>query len=64
MQDSLRRGDHIIDGDVPARDPFVFLELVEFNINADQIAAFPGDDQDAAFVGRLYRGLQRMSGNR
>src|SRR3984893_356767 len=58
MQDSLRRSDHIIDGYVPARDPFVFLELVELNIDADQIAAFTGDDQDAAFVGRLYRRLQ------
>src|SRR5450756_499129 len=37
MQDSLRRCDHIIDGDIPARDPFVFLELVELNIDADQI---------------------------
>src|ERR1035437_4973632 len=35
MQDSLRRCDHIIDGDVPGRDPFIFLELVEFNIDAD-----------------------------
>src|SRR5208282_3014097 len=55
MQDSLRRCDNIIDGDVPARDPFISLELVEFNIDADQKAAFPGNDQDAAFVGRLYR---------
>src|SRR5271169_1041338 len=58
MQDPLRRCDDMIDGDVPARDPFAFLELVELNIDADQIAALPGDDQDAAFVGRLYCRLQ------
>src|SRR3981189_2553677 len=39
MQDSLRRCDHIIEGDVPARVPFVFLELVELNIHAAQITA-------------------------
>src|ERR1700730_17866461 len=42
MQDSLRRCDDRIDGDVPARDPFVFLELVEFNIDEDKIAGVTG----------------------
>src|SRR5580704_2752278 len=28
MQDSLRRCDHIVDGDVAACEPFVFLKLV------------------------------------
>src|SRR5271169_5752145 len=43
MQDSPRRCDDMIDGDVPARDPFVSLELVQFDIDADQKAALPGN---------------------
>src|SRR6516225_11334494 len=58
MQDSLRRSDHIVGGNVAVRDPFVFPEFVELNVDADQIAAFTGDDQGAALVGRLYRRLQ------
>src|ERR1700760_3601027 len=32
MQDSLRCRDHIVDCDVTAGDPFMFLELVELDI--------------------------------
>ena len=53
MEDALRRGDQMIGGDVPARDPLVLVELVEFDIDADQIAAFARNDQDAALAGRL-----------
>ena len=58
MQYPLRRGDQMIGRDVPARDPLILVELVELDIQADEIAAFPGNDQHAAFVGRLDRRLQ------
>ena len=39
-------------------DPFVLVELVELDIDANQIAAFARDDQDAAVVGGLDQRLQ------
>ena len=59
MQDPLRCRDQAVEGDVAARDPFVSIELVELDIDADQIAAFPRDEHDVALIGGLY---QRTSG--
>ena len=50
MEDPLRCGDQIVHGDVALRDPFVLVELVEFDVNADEVAAFPRDDETLAFV--------------
>ena len=57
MQYPPRRGDQMVGSDVPARHPLILVELVELDIEADEIAAFPGNDQEAAFIGRLDRRL-------
>ena len=57
MEDSTRRGDQMIGRDVEFRNPFVFAELVELDIQANKIAALTGDDQEVAFVSRLDRRL-------
>jgi hypothetical protein len=43
MKDPLRGRDQAVNGDVPARNPFVFVELIELDVDANQIAAFPRD---------------------
>src|SRR5271170_3917076 len=57
MQYPLRRGDEMVSRDVQARNPLVLVQLVELDVQADEIAAFPGNDQEAAFIGRLDRRL-------
>ena len=43
----------MIGRDVQVRDPLILVELVELDIEADEIAAFTGNDQEVAFVGRM-----------
>src|SRR5271170_8268726 len=57
MQYPLRRGYEMVGRDVQARNPLVLVQLVELDVQADEIAAFPGDDQEATFIGRLDRRL-------
>src|SRR5271156_1157600 len=57
MQYPLRRGYEMISRDVQARNPLVLVQLVELDVQADEIAAFPRNDQEAAFIGRLDRRL-------
>ena len=57
MQYPLRRGDEMVSRDVQARNPLVLVQLVELDVQADEVAAFPGNDQEAAFIGRLDRRL-------
>src|SRR5271166_4981764 len=62
MQDPPRRGDQIVGRDVQARDPFVLIEFLELDVEADEITAFAWNDQEAAFIGRLDRRLEANVG--
>src|SRR5262249_55847346 len=54
-QDSLRGRDQAVNRDVPAGNPLVFAELVEFDVDANQIPAFTRDQQYGALVRGLYQ---------
>ena len=58
IEDPLRLRDHVVGRDVAVGDPLADVELGELDIDADQIAAFPRDDEDAAVVGRLDQRLE------
>src|SRR5271165_3127753 len=62
MQDPPRRGDQIVGRDVQARGPFVLIEFLELDVEADEITAFAWNDQEAAFIGRLDRRLEANVG--
>jgi len=51
LENPLRRRDQIIGGNVPIPNPFGFVELVDLDIDPDQIATFPRDENDVAFRG-------------
>ena len=53
MEDPPRLGDQIIRRDVAVGDPLAGVEVGEFDIEPDQIAAFARDHDDAAVVRRL-----------
>ena len=52
MENPLRFRDEFIDGDIAACDPFADFEFGELDIEADEVAAFPRDDNDAALTER------------
>ena len=55
MENPLRFRDELIDGDIAVCDPFADFELGELDIEADEVAAFPWDDENAAVI----RGLDK-----
>ena len=57
MENPLRLGDELFDRDIAACDPFADFELGELDIEADEIAAFPRDDENAALMGGLDQAL-------
>ena len=56
VQDALRRGDELVDGDVPVGDPLLVAQFFHLHIEAHQIAALARDHQQVA-AGGLYRRL-------
>ncbi len=60
MQDPLRLRNELIERDMAVCDPFAGVELGELDVEADQVAAFPRDDENAALVGGLN---QRLAAN-
>ena len=58
MENPPRLRDQVIGRDVAVGDPLAGVELGEFDIEPDQIAAFARDDDDAAVVGRLDQRLE------
>ena len=52
----------MIGRDVEARHPFVLAEFLELDVEADEIAALPRNDQEAALAGRLDRRLDAEVG--
>ena len=58
LENAPRRRDQIVDGDVAIRDSFAGVELVHLDIQANEIAAFARDDDDAAVVGGLDQRLE------
>ena len=56
-EDALGRGDHMILRQVARRHPFVGVQLVEFDIHAEQVATFARQDQDVAFGFRRDQAL-------
>ena len=53
IENPPRLRDQLINGDIAACDPFADFEFGDLNIEADEVAAFPRDDEDAALIGRL-----------
>jgi hypothetical protein len=62
MKNPLRLGDELFDRDIAASDALADVELGELDIEADEISAFPRDDEDVASCADWIRHLQRMSG--
>ncbi|MGY3292139.1 hypothetical protein ACVWWP_005206 [Bradyrhizobium sp. LM3.6] len=58
LQYPLRLGDHVIGGDVAIGDALAGVELGELDIEADHVAAFARDDQQAAVLRRLDQGFE------
>ena len=58
MEYPPRLRDQIIRRDVAVGDPLAGVEIGEFDIEPDQIAAFARNDEDAAVVGRLDQRLE------
>src|SRR5262245_16255762 len=52
-KDPLYGRDQAVDSDVPTGDPFVLVEFVQLDVDANEIASFARDDQNAALVGGL-----------
>ena len=50
-------------GDDSARHPLILVELVEFDIQADEIAAFPGNDQALPSLAEWINVFMRISGS-
>jgi hypothetical protein len=53
MENPPRLRDELIDADIAACDPFADFELGELDVEAEEIAAFPRDDDDRAIIGGL-----------
>ena len=60
--DALRGRDQPIDRDVAGGDAFVGSEVLHLDIDAHEIAALPGDDDDVALVGGLDERLHANVG--
>jgi hypothetical protein len=50
IENPLRLRDDPIDGEIAVCDPFADLELGQLDIKADQVAAFPWDDENTAVI--------------
>ena len=48
-----RLRDQVIDADIAACDPLAHFELGELDVEAEEIAAFPRDNDNGAIVGGL-----------
>ncbi len=57
-ENAARRRDQVVVADVAIGNPFAGFELVEFDVQPEQIAAFPRNDDDAAVVGGLDQRLE------
>ncbi len=67
MKNPPRFGDELIEGDIAVRNPFAGIEFGEFDIEADEVTAFPRDDENGALIGGLDQRLAanvRKIGNR
>ena len=57
FDDAVGGRDHVVLGELLAGGLFAFLELVEFHVHAEHIAAFARQDQHIAFVRRRDQAL-------
>ena len=53
IENPPRLRDQLIDGDIAACDPFADFQLGELNVEAEEVAAFPRDDDNGAIIGGL-----------
>src|SRR5262249_42205565 len=60
IENPSRLGDELIDSDMAACYPFADFEFGELDVQANEVAAFPRNDQDAALMGGLD---QRLAAN-
>ena len=58
MKDALGCGNQLLFGDISPGDTLVFGEFVHLHINANHIAAFARNNQQAALAGRLDQRLE------
>src|SRR5215475_5072447 len=61
-EDALCSRDQPVNGNLLAGNPLIRLELVEFDVDAKEVASFTRDQQDVALVGGLYEALHAHVG--